>query len=193
MAHLKGEWLTASAILCPLSIILYCLRMNTPVPQPVTVARSNSLRVSTKRSNLKTSNMPPAAFNPRLFILENFFLIYFPQLRLHQFFICSRILECQHYYLTQPNGWVVSSNKMFYTPFSTSTTSSRPPSVQPSSKARGYPFSDPNYAPLPMRPPTVTTFGCDKASCSLTSSFLFNSLIIIFRRLEHIVNRVRLA
>lgn len=84
-------------------------RMNTPVPQPVTVARSNSLRVSTKRSNLKTSNMPPAAFNP-----------------------------------------------------STSTTSSRPPSVQPSSKARGYPFSDPNYAPLPMRPPTVTTFGCDK-------------------------------
>ncbi|RCN26929.1 hypothetical protein ANCCAN_27343 [Ancylostoma caninum] len=38
----------------------------------------------------------------------------------------------------------------------------RPPSVQPSSKSRGYPFSDPNYAPLPMRPPTVTTFGCDK-------------------------------
>ncbi|KAK6757652.1 hypothetical protein RB195_015455 [Necator americanus] len=38
----------------------------------------------------------------------------------------------------------------------------RPPSVQPSSKSRGYPFNDPNYAPLPMRPPTVTTFGCDK-------------------------------
>ncbi|KAK6016088.1 kinase domain protein [Ostertagia ostertagi] len=40
----------------------------------------------------------------------------------------------------------------------------RPPSVQPSSKARGYPFSDPNYAPLPLRPPTVTTFGSDKSS-----------------------------
>ncbi|KAK6044544.1 hypothetical protein COOONC_17951 [Cooperia oncophora] len=38
----------------------------------------------------------------------------------------------------------------------------RPPSVQPSLKARGYPFSDPNYAPLPLRPPTVTTFGADK-------------------------------
>ncbi|KHJ87267.1 kinase domain protein [Oesophagostomum dentatum] len=45
-----------------------------------------------------------------------------------------------------------------------STTVIRPPSVQPSSKSRGYPFNDPNYAPLPMRPPTVTTFGCDKAS-----------------------------
>ncbi|PIO73754.1 kinase domain protein [Teladorsagia circumcincta] len=47
---------------------------------------------------------------------------------------------------------------------STSAASTRPPSVQPSSKARGYPFSDPNYAPLPLRPPTVTTFGSDKSS-----------------------------
>ncbi|XGW06617.1 hypothetical protein V3C99_016722 [Haemonchus contortus] len=86
-------------------------RMNTPIPQHVTVARSNSLRVSPKKSSLKTSNVPPSNVNP-----------------------------------------------------GTSTASMRPPSVQPSLKARGYPFSDPNYAPLPLRPPTVTTFGTDKNS-----------------------------
>ncbi|WKY08985.1 hypothetical protein Q1695_001837 [Nippostrongylus brasiliensis] len=83
-------------------------RMNTPVPHAVTVARSNSLRVSPKKSNLKHNNASS---------------------------LC---------------------------PPSTSIDAMRSPSIQPSSKVRGYPFSDPNYAPLPLRPPTVTTFGCDK-------------------------------
>ncbi|KAK6023498.1 hypothetical protein OSTOST_10716 [Ostertagia ostertagi] len=38
--------------------------MNTPVPQPVTVARSNSLRVSPKKSSLKTSNITSSNINP---------------------------------------------------------------------------------------------------------------------------------
>ncbi|VDM53702.1 unnamed protein product [Angiostrongylus costaricensis] len=59
----------------------------------------------------------------------------------------------------------------------TTTTALRPPSVKSPVKVHGYPFNDPNYAPLPLKLPTVTTFGSSPHSITSDTQISPNSTV----------------